>query len=122
MNCLFCYKKGTQRHEIWYGNDRQTSIKYKLQVLLCIDHHIPYIHKDGRKYGKGYPKIYRKEIFIELDMFSDFLIVERIMNRNCKEWNEKDIKYMKFIGNRIQDRLKKKEIKKERIKDFEYGL
>ena len=37
--CAYCGKRGADRHEIFGGANRQTSIRLKFQVDLCGDHH-----------------------------------------------------------------------------------
>lgn len=37
--CMVCLKPYAELHEIFYGPDRQKSIKYKLQVRLCGETH-----------------------------------------------------------------------------------
>jgi hypothetical protein len=37
--CEVCYKPYSETHEIFFGNDRQLSIKHGLQILLCNEHH-----------------------------------------------------------------------------------
>lgn len=37
--CIICSKPFAELHEIFYGPYRQKSIRYKLQVRLCIEHH-----------------------------------------------------------------------------------
>lgn len=37
--CRYCGKNGAERHEIFGGSNRQTSIREGFQVDVCADHH-----------------------------------------------------------------------------------
>lgn len=37
--CIVCGKVGAELHEIFHGPNRQNSIRYKMQVRLCEEHH-----------------------------------------------------------------------------------
>ena len=40
--CFVCDKPHTQKHEIFFGKNRNKSIKYGLVVGLCLEHHTGY--------------------------------------------------------------------------------
>ena len=37
--CIVCGLPGAELHEVFHGPNRQNSIRYKMQVRLCEDHH-----------------------------------------------------------------------------------
>nr|DAP67107.1 MAG TPA: Recombination enhancement function protein nuclease, DNase, HYDROLASE.4A [Caudoviricetes sp.] len=38
-HCYICKKRGIFLHEIFYGNNRINSMKYRCVVPLCLEHH-----------------------------------------------------------------------------------
>ena len=38
-HCIICGKKKDNLHEVFYGKNRQNSIKYNCILPLCLDHH-----------------------------------------------------------------------------------
>ena len=65
--CAICGSKtGINKHEVFYGRNRQNSIKYGLVVPLCFNHHVgdDGIHKD-KELDLYYKKLFQKK-WIEL--------------------------------------------------------
>ena len=38
-NCYVCKRQPIEKHEVFYGKNRQTSIRYGLVIPLCLEHH-----------------------------------------------------------------------------------
>lgn len=74
--CYFCGKPREAIHEVWFGKNRQTSIKNGFCVGLCIYHHngsneAVHFNRDNdlilkRLYQKEYEKTHSREEFIKL--------------------------------------------------------
>lgn len=45
--CAICGKRGAERHELFGGANRQTSIRQGFQVDLCREHHRAFHKRDG---------------------------------------------------------------------------
>lgn len=45
-HCIICKKNKDNLHEVFFGRNRQLSIKYGLVIPLCIEHHLK-MHKNS---------------------------------------------------------------------------
>jgi hypothetical protein len=97
MNCKLCSNPThlyVTDHEIWFGtHDRDISIKYGLQIKLCIQ-----CHKDMHDNKKeGQMKICKK-----LDL--DYDKINFIMNIPEKRWSSLQKRYMQGIKDHMISR------------------
>lgn len=49
--CWYCGKRGAERHEVFQGPYRQTSIEMGFQVDVCMEHH-KMLHANGTEWSK----------------------------------------------------------------------
>lgn len=82
--CVICDAPYASLHEVFYGKNRQNSIKYKMQVRLCERHHTgpEGVHHNpalDKKFKRHYQKIFEtafgKEEFIRI-FGKDYLVGE----------------------------------------------
>ncbi len=82
--CAICGSKiGINKHEVFYGRNRQNSIKYGLVVPLCFNHHTgdDGIHKD-KELDLYYKKLFQKKWIKLYGTNEDFI---KIFHQNyCK--------------------------------------
>lgn len=74
--CYFCGRPREAIHEVYFGRNRQTSIKYGFCVGLCSEHHNMSnrsVHHDRKmdmilkkRYQREYEKTHTREEFIKL--------------------------------------------------------
>ena len=75
-HCIICGKSPVNKHEIFYGRNRQNSIKYGLVIPLCQRHHTgidgihfntelcDFWHKKGQtRFNEVYPDLNFEDVF-----------------------------------------------------------
>jgi hypothetical protein len=91
--CFVCGKKYAETHEVFGGNKRQKSIKYKMQIKLCNNHHTGAegIHRDTRFnfkvkqiYQRRFEEQYSHELFMQ-EFGKDYLSLtyEEFIKKGC---------------------------------------
>ena len=70
--CRYCGQRGADRHEVFGGSNRQTSIRYGFQVDVCGQHHqelhenaTPWAQAENRRLRRHYEVKYIKDQMAE---------------------------------------------------------
>lgn len=77
--CIECGKPYAQTHEIYGGKNRQASIKYKMQVKLCQEHHTG---NNGIHFNKSFRTRIQQEFQRKFEEKFNRQIFMKIFNKN----------------------------------------
>jgi hypothetical protein len=91
--CFVCNHRYAETHEVFGGNKRQKSIKYKMQIKLCNNHHTGAegIHRDTlfnfkvkQLYQRKFEDQYSHELFMQ-EFGKDYLKItyDEFVKKGC---------------------------------------
>lgn len=79
--CAICGRSNAHLHEVFYGKNRQNSIKYKMQIRLCY-----WCHEGDEKHKEG---VHYNPVF-------DFMLKQKFQKKFEQEWSHE--KFMQVFG------------------------